>query len=379
MNRVCFKYCSISFNLIVLLFLGNCIDPYKPVLDNTESEYILVVEGLITNEPGSFKIKITRSVPIDTLASSIKETGAIVTISDDENNLYNLVEVEPGLYQCLEENVNAIVGRNYQLRIIDSDENEYESASVLMQETSDLNQLQWEETTEIVFFENEVVEQSGIDIFIDTDDPTNNTKFYKWDISETWEVVMPNSITALDGMGNPYETFVIVPEEKKFCWVTKSSQNILIKSVDNQSNSKVDHYLVKRLGPGEDKLHFRYSIEVKQYRLDKFMYEYWAKLKEFNQDAGTLYDRIPLSIFGNITCCTNSDVSLLGYFYAAYIKKKRIFIDDTQHQVKTKNKYEECLYVGEVTLYPFAGFYYSRSPFCGDCRYVGSSEKPDFW
>jgi len=109
------------------------------------------------------------------------------------------------------------------------------------------------------------------------------------------------------------------------------------------------------------------------------MYDYWKRLKEFNQDVGTLYDRVPLSIYGNITCCNNTEISVLGYFYAADVKKKRIFINHTQHLVNTENKYEGCLYVGNITSYPFAGFFYARSPFCGDCRYIGSNEKPDFW
>lgn len=375
MNKIKFKYYCLFAALLVLY---GCIDSFKPKLDKTDSEYILVVEGLITNEPGSFKIKLSRSVPIDTLISSLEETGAIVTITDDQNNLFELEETVPGTYECLEEDIYAIPGKSYQLHITDSDNNEYESSPVLMQESPELTSLDWRETIETVFIDNEVSEQKGIDIFISTVDPTNTTKYLKWDLSETWEVIIPNSITALDGMGNPYETYVMVPEEKKHCWVTKESQNILIKSIENQQNSNVENFMVKRLGPGEDKLHFRYSIEVRQYSLDKSMYDYWEKLKEFNQDAGTLYDRVPISIFGNITCC-NTDNKVLGYFYAADVKKKRIFIEREQHKVITKNSYEECLYVGEPTLYPFAGYYYARSSFCADCRYIGSNEQPDFW
>lgn len=378
MKRRSIKYYLILLSLIFLVSLKGCIDPFTIELDSSESEFILVVESLITNEPGSFVVKLSRSVPIDTTVSLMKETGALVTISDDRDNSYELEEVEPGLYKCLQADVKAIPGRSYKLSLIDSENKEYESTSVLMLETPEIETLKWEETANTVILDNEVFEQIGIDISVDTDDPTNNTKFYKWEISETWEVVMPDNITALDGKGMPYQTFVIVPEEKKQCWVTRKSQNILVKSVDNQVDSKVNNFVVKRIGPEEDKLFLRYSIEVQQYRLDKSMYEFWDKLKEFNEDAGTLYDRVPLSIYGNIRCCDN-DSKVLGYFYAAEVKTKRIFIERGQHNVLSVNDYEGCLYVSDPTLHPFVSGFYARSAFCGDCRFYGSNQKPDFW
>lgn len=378
MNKSTLKYFPYFLSLIILVSFKSCIDPFKPSLNKNESEYILVVEGLISNEPGSFEVKIGRSVPIDTLVNIIKVSGALVTIYDDNNNVYELEEVEPGRYKCLDESVKAIVGRNYHLSIIDSGNNEYESTNVLMERTPDLKSIHWEETTKTIFSDNKVFEQNGIDIFVDTNDPTNSTKFYKWDIIETWEVVMPNKITALDGNGMPYETFVQVPDKKKYCWVTRESQDILVKSVDNKTDSNVENFIIKRIEPEEDKLFFRYSLEVKQYRLNKSMYEFWNKLKEINQDAGSLYDQVPGSTYGNISCCDDG-TRVLGYFYAADLKTKRIFINPGQHSLASENYYEGCLYVSDRNDYHFVDHFYARSEFCSSCQSYGSNKKPDFW
>lgn len=357
---------------------NGCVDPFKPALDKSDEKHLLVVEGMITNEPGSFAVKLSRSVPVDTMVNFVSESGAFVTISDDRNNTFTLIEIQPGYYKCPDENAKAIAGRTYQLSIFDEFGTEYESTPVLMENKPEVENIHWEEATEKVFIDNKMVEENGINIYVDSDDPDFKTKFYKWDISETWEVMMPNSITALDGYGMPYQTFVNVPDEKKYCWVTINSQNILVKSVDNQTNSKVENYLVQRIRTGEDKLFIRYSIEVKQYALSKEMYNFWNSLKEINQDAGSLYDKVPASIFGNITCCENNE-KVLGYFYAAEVAKQRIFIEKGEHKVLNENKYESCLYVRDVTLYPFTSGFYARIEFCGDCRYYGSNIKPDFW
>lgn len=378
MNYRINKYYLFLFGLIILTTFKGCIDPFKPALDKSDEEHLLVVEGMITNEPGSFEVKLSRSVPIDTMVNFVSESGAYVTITDDQNNIFTLIEIEPGFYKCLDENVKAYAGRTYQLSIIDAFNTEYESSPVLMLSNPELENVYWKEATETVFIENEVVDESGINIYINADDAENNTSFYKWDFSETWEVLMPNAITALDGFGMPYETTVQVPNEKKYCWVTRESQSILVKSVDNQTDSRVDSFLVQRIRPGDDKLFIRYSIEVTQYALSKEMYTFWNSLKEINQDAGSIYDKVPVSIFGNISCCDNSK-KVLGYFNAAEVAKKRIFIEKGEHTVVNLNKYEGCLYVSDETLYPFTDGYYARSEFCSDCRYYGSNIKPDFW
>jgi hypothetical protein len=378
MKKRFYKYYLIVAGLLIIASLNGCIDTFKPTLDKTDTEHILVVEGMITNEPGSFKVKLSRSVPIDTIVNYLNETGAFVTITDDHNNQYILTEIEPGLYIYPDEIVLPIAGRTYQLSIIDAFGSEYESTPVLMEPKPEIKNLYWEESIETVFIDNEVVDQNGINIYVDGLDPQNSAEYYKWEISETWEVLMPNAITALDFYGMPYEAFVTVPEEKKYCWVTQNSQQILIKSVENQSDTKVDKFMVQRIRPGEDKLFIRYSIEVKQYILDNEMYNFWNNIKEINQDAGSLYDKVPVSIFGNISCC-NGDKKVLGYFDVAEVAKKRIFIEIGEHTIVSHNKYEDCLYVTDETLYPFTGGFYARRSFCSDCRDYGTNIKPDFW
>lgn len=372
------KYQTLYTFLLLVVLVGGCVDPYWVELDDKDSQSILVVDGLITTEPGSFKVSLRRSVPLDTLSNYTPEYGAQVYILDDKNNRFDLIDSGEGVYKCLDESVKAETGVTYQLFITDVFNKQYESSPILVEASPEIENLGWEETKVIVFEDNEAIEKKALDIVIDAKDPSEQTKYYQWDFEETFEVMMPNAITALDGMGKPYDAFVKVPDEKKYCWVTLKPKNILLKSVANQSNSNIDNYVVLRIGELDDRLLFRYSIKVSQYRVNKEMYNFWKKLKDINENAGSLYDQVPSAVYGNITCC-DDETSALGYFNAVDVKSKRIFIESYEHSLPTYNYYEGCLYVSDQTNHHFVDYFYARSAFCSDCRVYGSNIKPDFW
>ncbi|MDX8340830.1 DUF4249 domain-containing protein [Draconibacterium sp. IB214405] len=372
------KYCVVIFSLLSAVLLNNCIDPYRPDLKDEDMQSILVVEGLITTEAGRFEVILRRSVPLDTMVNFTEESGAQVYILDSNGKRTELVEMAPGTYRSLNDDDQAEVGIEYQLFITDATGAAYESSPVTLEQSPDFGDLEWEETEVVVFVDNEAITQKAMNIYVNASDPTNETEYYQWEFSETFEVIMPGHITALDGFGMPYEATVIVPEEKKYCWVTRPQSNILVKSVASQSNSDVEKFVVLKIPENDDRLFYRYSIEVSQYRINEELYDFWKKLKDINETAGSLYDQVPAAVFGNISCCDGSS-KVLGFFNAVDVKRKRIFIENYEHAVPAENAYGGCTYVTDFTSYHFVNQFYARSAFCSDCRVYGSNIKPDFW
>ncbi|WP_346861366.1 DUF4249 domain-containing protein [uncultured Draconibacterium sp.] len=373
-----FTYQIFLLCFLLGLLLENCVDPYRPKLNEEDAQTILVVDGLITTEPGSFNVELRRSVPLDTMPNFTSETGASVYILDDRNQRYDLWEAEPGIYRANDDNAKAEIGVTYQLFITDAAGVNYESSPVLVQQSPEIGDLDFEEAETVVFEENEAITKKALDIFVNSDDASGNTNYYQWDFVETFEVMMPNTITALDGYGMPYETTVKVPDEKKYCWVSRPQSNILVKTVANQTESTVSKFTILRIGEYDDRLFFRYSIKVRQYSISKEMYTFWNKLKDINESAGSLYDQVPSSVYGNISS-SDGEGQALGYFNAVDAKSKRIFIEKYDHSVPAANFYEDCLYVSDPGGYHFVNYFYARSAFCADCRNYGSNEKPDFW
>ena len=147
---------------------------------------------------------------------------------------------------------------------------------------------------------------------------------------------------------------------------------------------------------------------VKQYAMDQQEYLFWQSLKETAVDAGTLFDKQPQSVTGNIRS-VNSDEPVLGYFSASAISEKRIFLStkdlpedaaidrtltqqcfDTRRVVEksptSEQEIQELLDRGMIffdwVVAPGAGIvaYIFTTPICADCTEQGGTlEKPDYW
>src|SRR5664279_3115661 len=86
------KIILISF----LLLLSSCVTQFIPKVN--EDKELLVVEGLITDQPDTNFIKLSRSLPLGTRGVSNPVKGCTVTISDDLGNIFDFTETSPGTY-----------------------------------------------------------------------------------------------------------------------------------------------------------------------------------------------------------------------------------------------------------------------------------------
>ena len=54
---------QIAICSLFILFIS-CVEPFMPSLDEQDTQNLLVVEGLITDEPGPFRVSLTSSIPV---------------------------------------------------------------------------------------------------------------------------------------------------------------------------------------------------------------------------------------------------------------------------------------------------------------------------
>ena len=414
----------IFLNLIVVLILIifpqiSCIEQFNPKLDEYESDGLIVVEGQITDEVGPFRVKLSKTFEVDNMQRYGEPVcGADVQIFDDKGNRYPLFYTVEGWYETEDKNLRGIVGNTYTLNITLADGTQYESTPVLMQDVPQIDSVYFEESTKMHFKDGKTYDEKWLDIFLDANDPNKQTNFWKWEYEETWEVDTPKDSVHVEIRPEDEPSYMIVvnlkfeqgnarrewDNKKERCWITKPSSTILIESTSKSSVDEIDRLLVKSISPGEDELYIKYSILVKQTALSRDMYKFWEKLKEFHEQSGSLFEKMPEQIFGNIMCCDGRNKAL-GYFSASEVKTRRIFISPYEHSINTKNAYEDCGYffpdrtpvkyyfgtikeVGNPEHKEFIGMeYWFGSEWCVDCRAyntevssTGSTNiKPDFW
>lgn len=380
------KYINQLLLLCFAILYSSCEDVFKPDIDITEYESMLVVEGVITNESGPFKVRLSASVPLDTLIDEIPVYGAEVKITDDQGNLYQLFQAEDGWYETQEQNLQAVKSRNYKLNITSPDGTEYESSVVALTEGPQIESIDFVETQHTNFESDPPRDENWLDIKINTTGEPGEMSYVKWDLEETWEIKIPDDIKVADSQGNLHDETVKPNEEMRHCWVSSKVNSIKVAGTDKQEVNTIRNYPLISLGPSDNRLDIKYSLLVRQYSMNKELFDFWQKLKDNNENLGSMFDKTPSSIYGNISCC-NGDKRALGYFMVSEIKEKRIFIDRSEHKVRTVSGYENCTYAySRLEDYVYFGetiethqSIYNNAPQCINCLNEGSNQKPSFW
>jgi len=106
------KNTSIFFFIALALFTS-C--EKKVTLNYKSNQSRLIIEGNVTNEPGPYFVKITRSISLTETGKYPTIDDAIVTISDDAGNNETLAPQGNGMYRTAA--MNGAEGRTYTLTV----------------------------------------------------------------------------------------------------------------------------------------------------------------------------------------------------------------------------------------------------------------------
>lgn len=359
--------------LLAFILLAGCTTQFFPEYE--EMQEYLVVDALITDQPGPYTVKISRSTPVGTTLSLKPVKGAAVTISDDLGSVRKLKENASGTYLTDSAEFRGVAGRSYSLSIRINNRI-YESDYIAMNPVPTIDSVYYEKVTITSSSDIEDVEE-GCNIYLDTYDPTGRCMWFRWDFTETWEYRIPYTVT------------------NRICWITENSNGILLKNTSVYSKAKVTKYPVLFISNKSDRLKVKYSILVSQYSIGEKEYDFWNKVSSVAQNVGNLYDKTPSAVKGNIRCTSNPDETVLGYFSVSAVTRRRLFIEDEFLGLPTFVTYcaTDTLYGALPPLGLNSSYWVIEDnsnevpPWwvittfreCADCTTEGSKIRPDFW
>jgi hypothetical protein len=366
--------------LSVLIITGSCVSKFFPEINETQE--MIVVEGLITDQPGVNTVKLTRTMPLNEENNPKPLRGCVVTITDDDGNIYGLTESGAGIYRTNPSEFQGVIGKKYQLKILTNDmsspNNSYESVPMEMKPVPPIDSLYFEKVN-LKVRDDLVPQKQGCQIYLDTHDPDGICKHYRWNYSETWEFHIPYSIP------------------NNVCWISDNSSVIKIKTTASQSEDRISRYPLNFVSNETDRLNVKYSLKVDQYSMNEDEFDYWSRLQSVSEETGSLYDITPASIIGNVYCTDDPNELVLGYFSVSAVASKRIFIED--NFAGLPNLYMKCptdtIYSTPIdsipglnqTLWILQIFDFSMPPYkvltkirgCADCTVRGTKTEPSFW
>ncbi|MEL7531690.1 MAG: DUF4249 domain-containing protein [Bacteroidota bacterium] len=386
--------------LFILLLLTACIEPYE--VDIPAGERFLVVEGLITDQAEPYVVKLSYSSPVsETNFEPI--SNASVEVQSEDGQTFPFTLSADGIYVSDSSSFLAVVGQSYRL-LLNIGGKSYASTLEQIKRSPPIDSIFWD-------YDSRVTSEGpveGVQLFVNTNDPEANSRFYRYQWVETWKygVLYPANYIYL---GNDQsETVQAYPT----CYKTESSVGINVASTAQNTEDRLLGHPLQFITTNTNRLDKRYSIFLRQYVMSEQEFLFWKTIKESTENIGSLFDRQPQSRLGNIQNLDDPSEAVLGYFSASGLSTKRIFIDRSELPlgIRVFNGFRECGTTIDTLMRINAGFtqeeidanvfakinqgqvfydfadrplitgYIFTTPECSDCREQGGTEvKPDFW
>jgi len=387
-----------------IAMINSCVEPFS--FDSETFESALVVQATITDKMIQHEVLLYKTHPIDE-DEPIVETNATVLIIDDIGRSYPFVETAAGSYLAVDA-FAAEPNRQYQLKITLSDGKKYTSSFQSTPAVSSIERVYADRITNDQGFD-------GVSIIVDSNDPTNQAKYFRFQYEETYKLIVPewktmDLIILVDDAPDCFVGTVQRPIDQLTCFVSPTRKTSGVLDVSNLSDSQIIGYSVRFISSENYKMASRYSILVRQLVQTREANAYFATLDKFNDAGGNIFSQSQTGfVEGNIKADTNVEEPVIGFFEVATLSEKRIFfnytdfyygealppyfIDCTPIDLRQSDS-GGCSYnfyqVGNRNLIYYDEEEFGEPPFqitgyrvvfrlCGDCTAVGTPEIPDFW
>jgi len=377
------------FVFIILVAAASCIDPYNLNIKGYKS--LLVVEGLITNENSSYKIKLCKTTK-DESSTPAKVTDADVYFTDGDGIKTHLQNCGDGFYVTDAASFTGVIGQKYLLEINTNDGKEYRSEVCTMLPVAGIDAIYYEKGEEISGSMGESF--TGIKIFLNSAGAAEKNQYFRWAFEEVWKFILPNPPRYVLTSDSTFEEIPIV---KDVCWKRNMSGEIVTNSILPGKENYINKQLITFIAPVKsDRLTQQYSILVKQYSVSEKEYGFWNNLKKVSEAGGDIFSSQPYPVISNIYNVNDASEMVLGYFEVSAVAQKRIFITASELDPLYLPHYKtDCVeIVGSYGNWPnndyifvepildlngkFLGFGFATKA-CSICEYAGFNTKPDFW
>ena len=381
--------------LLILLFgsfLG-CRDPYEPP-EITEFGELVVIDANVNGTTGEASVVLSTSRSLNGEDTVNYISGADVYLQTEAGTIYDLQASENGTYRA--DNVLLQFGDKIRLNVSVNENRQYVSDFEEYIRTPEIDSVTYR------------ADADGVEIFVSTQDPNNNTLYYKWDYFETWIFSAAyespyvyetneegNLILGTITNRDPAEV-----DSMRYCFKDYISKEIIVGTSDNLAQDIISNRKVFDAGYEEGKFQYRYSVQIKQNALTKRSFDYWTNLSAITEGLGGIFDTQPANFESNIRNSTNPEEDVLGYLNVFSETEKRIFIDATDVPEHRTSETLSDICTSEDLLErdpdtggsPLSEQINGRyvivekeasaevaNPKCCDCRLTGYYERPEFW
>jgi len=298
---------ALRYVFMMLVFTGylSCKKPFNATLTSPATG-ILTVDGAIISGDSTF-ITLGRTTALNDTTQNKAELKATMSVEDDQAKLYPFTETGKGNYALGITNFST--ARQYRLDIKTSDGKIYQSDFVPMKVVPPIDSVYFHQTSDatVLFYAN-------------THDPTNNTRYYRWDYKETWEYTSyyGGYMDSAAFIRYVYKNGAIIEQYPNplfvgTCYGTDNSNEIIIGSSAKLANDIVVGEQIGGIAANSIKFVKIYNMQLHEYALTEAGFNYYQNLKTNTEETGSIFDAQPSVTTGNIHCISSPTDRVIGF------------------------------------------------------------------
>ena len=315
-------------SLASLATLSTCSDPIVPEFDFQTG--FLLIEGRITNEPGTSFLNVSRSDLVLETYALIPESGVQAEFVDAESGA-TFPLIAQGRRLVPADPFAAEDGRSYFARVRTSRGEVFESTPERLPRAVPIVEARIDFEQDAFFSE---ARNRFVPAFLSRvtfDDPAGEANYYLWE-QQTWSeqlvcITCPSQTAYRNGSCVPRQTF----RNSQFdylcdvpCWATSRTQGTNLFTDELTDGNRVRDITVGRdvwdNGGG-------LLTEIQQYNITQAAYDYNLVLREAAEGGGSLNAPQPATLVGNVSALEGTETLSLGFVGVAAVSTERIYFD----------------------------------------------------
>nr|GFC09256.1 hypothetical protein [Tanacetum cinerariifolium] len=226
--------------------------------------------------------------------------------------------------------------RQYQIQITTATNASYESTLAPLKVTPPIDKLTWR------------VDGAQVQVQVSTHDATQQSRYYRWGASETWE------FTSAYKSDLEYRAGIIQNRITPIytCWHTERNTSVKQASSASLSYDALTDIALLRLPIQAERFKIRYSVLVSQYAETAEEFAYYEVLRKNTEAVGTVNDPLPTQLTGNVHRLDNAAEPVLGFVSAHTVQQMRLFISrqdlPLRQNYDSDTPYQTCLTGREI-------------------------------
>jgi len=330
----------ISFGSILLNSCVESIDFEVP-----PAELQTVVEGMITDGPGPYTVKVSKglSLDADSSANTPIENFKII-LYDDQGNVEDFTETSPGIYMTGGV-IQGQIGHAYHITLETSDGKLFESEPDKINPVGKVDSIKFEYEARMVRNVSGIEVQADVfNIFVDAHAGSGDENYTRWRFNGTYKVfTLPELRMTKIRSYTPFKDpppcsgyivigFVPAGKLKKVadctcctCWVSHFEPVPQISDVQLINGNQFRNVKVAEVPINNATFYEKYLVEIEQMSLSRKAFEFFKLIRSQKEGASSLFQPPSGEIRGNIKPL-NTNEPVIGLFWGTSITKKSMFI-----------------------------------------------------